>query len=56
MFSKLKYAVPLALAVGTAGAVDSFDEMAPEDILRALIDETGSPYLCLLYTSDAADE
>ena len=45
MFSKLKYAVPLALAVGTAGAVDSFDEMAPEDILRALIDETGSPYL-----------
>ena len=45
MFSKLKYAVPLALAVGTAGAVENFDEMAPEDILRALIDETGSPYL-----------
>ena len=45
MLSKLKYAVPLALAVGTAGAVDSFDEMAPEEILRALIDETGSPYL-----------
>jgi sulfur-oxidizing protein SoxA len=45
MFSKLKYAVPLALAVGTAGAVENFDEMAPEDIIRALIDETGSPYL-----------
>jgi sulfur-oxidizing protein SoxA len=45
MFSKLKYAVPLALAVGTASAVDSYDEMAPEEILRALIDETGSPYL-----------
>jgi L-cysteine S-thiosulfotransferase len=46
MFSKVKYAVPfLALAVGTAGAVDSYDEMAPEEILRALIDETGSPYL-----------
>ena len=45
MFSKLKYAAPLAMAVGTAGAVDSFDEMAPEDILRALIDQTGSPYL-----------
>jgi len=45
MFSKLMYAVPLALAVGTAGAVDSFVRMAPEDILRALIDETGSPYL-----------
>ena len=45
MFSNLKYAVPLALAVGTAGAADSFDEMAPEEILRTLIDETGSPYL-----------
>ena len=45
MLSKLKFAVPLALVVGTAGAVDSYDEMAPEEILRALIDETGSPYL-----------
>lgn len=46
MFSKVKYVLPLlALAVGTASAVDSYDEMAPEEILRALIDETGSPYL-----------
>ena len=45
MFRTLKYVVPLALAVGTASAVDSFGDMAPEDILQALIDETGSPYL-----------
>ena len=45
MFRKFIYAVPLALAVGTAGAVDSFVDMAQEDILQTLIDETGSPYL-----------
>ena len=46
MFSKVKYVLPLlVLAIGTASAVDSYDEMAPEEILRALIDETGSPYL-----------
>jgi len=45
MFRKLIYAVPLALTVTTAGAVDSFAGMAQEDILQTLIDETGSPYL-----------
>jgi sulfur-oxidizing protein SoxA len=38
-------AVPLALAAATAGASDSYAEMAPEEILQALIEETGSTYL-----------
>lgn len=45
MFRKVKYAVPLILAVGSAAAVDSYVDMAPEEILRTLIDESGSPYL-----------
>jgi sulfur-oxidizing protein SoxA len=45
MFSKALYAVPLALAVGTATAADSYVGMAPEEILQALIDKTGSRYL-----------
>jgi len=45
MFGKVKYAVPLVLALGTAGADESFIGMAPEEILQALIDESGSPYL-----------
>ncbi len=45
MLTKLKYALPLVLVVGSAGAAESFEEMAPEDILQALIDATASPYL-----------
>lgn len=45
MFRKLKIAIPLALLVGTVGAADSYVDMAPEEILQSLIDETGSSYL-----------
>jgi sulfur-oxidizing protein SoxA len=45
MFSKALYALPLALAVGTATAADSYVGMAPEEILEALIEKTGSAYL-----------
>lgn len=45
MLPKALYALPLALAVGTVSAADSYVGMAPEEILQALIDETGSAYL-----------
>jgi len=46
MFKKLLYALPLALAVpGIATAANDYADMAPEEILQALIDETQSPYL-----------
>lgn len=45
MFSKALYALPLALAVGTATAADSYVGMAPEEILESLIEKTGSAYL-----------
>jgi sulfur-oxidizing protein SoxA len=45
MFRKLIFALPLALAVGNASAAESYEGMAPEDILRALIEKTGSDYL-----------
>jgi sulfur-oxidizing protein SoxA len=45
MFRKVLYALPLALAVGHAGAAESYEGMAPEDILTALIEKTGSAYL-----------
>ena len=45
MFSKALYALPLALAVGTATAADSYGGMAPEEILESLIEKTSSAYL-----------
>ncbi|MGB5773919.1 MAG: sulfur oxidation c-type cytochrome SoxA, partial [Sedimenticolaceae bacterium] len=45
MFGKIFSALPFVLAVGHASATDSYAEMAPEDILQALIDKTGSAYL-----------
>jgi sulfur-oxidizing protein SoxA len=45
MFSKALCALPLALAIGTAAASDDYVGMAPEEILQALIDKTGSAYL-----------
>ncbi len=39
------YVLPFALLIGSAGAAESYAEMAPEDILQSLIDETGSAYL-----------
>jgi sulfur-oxidizing protein SoxA len=46
MSTKALYALPLALAVaGYATAADNYADMAPEEILQALIDQTGSRYL-----------
>jgi len=45
MIRKLAYALPFVLAVSSAFAEDSYVDMAPEDILQALIDKTGSAYL-----------
>jgi len=45
MLRKVMYAVPMALVVATAGAADSYEGVAQEDILQALIDGTGSAYL-----------
>jgi sulfur-oxidizing protein SoxA len=45
MFRKITFAIPLALLVGTVSAADSYVDMAPEEILQSLIDETGSSYL-----------
>jgi sulfur-oxidizing protein SoxA len=45
MFRMVKYAVPLILAVGMADAGEDFTGVAQEDILQALIDDTGSAYL-----------
>lgn len=45
MFARALNAIPLALAIGTAHAVDSYVDMAPEEILQSLITESGSAYL-----------
>ena len=45
MFHKVSFAVPIALAIGSAGAVDSYIGMAPVEILESLIEKTNSPYL-----------
>jgi sulfur-oxidizing protein SoxA len=45
MFHKASFAIPLALAIGSAGAVDSYVDMAPVEILESLIEQTNSDYL-----------
>ncbi len=46
MIKNLVYALPLALGISfTASAADDYADMAPEEILQALIDETQSSYL-----------
>jgi sulfur-oxidizing protein SoxA len=45
MFRHVLYALPLTLAVGHAGAADSYEGMAPVEILEALIEKTDSAYL-----------
>ncbi len=45
MLHRTLYALALILVMGGAYAVDDYAEMAPEEILQALIDETGSNYL-----------
>lgn len=45
MLHRTPYALALILVMGGAYAVDDYADMAPEEILQALIDETGSNYL-----------
>ena len=45
MLHRSPYALALILVMGGAYAVDDYVDMAPEEILQALIDETGSSYL-----------
>jgi len=45
MLHRTPYALALIVVIGGAHAVDDYAEMAPEEILQALIDETGSNYL-----------
>lgn len=45
MFHKVSFAIPFALVMGSAGAVDSYVDMAPVEILESLIEKTNSPYL-----------
>ncbi len=45
MFRKAAMACPVVFAFGVAHAAESYEGMAPEEILQALIDQTGSAYL-----------
>jgi len=45
MLHRTPYALALILVMGGAYAVDDYADMAPEEILQALIDKTGSNYL-----------
>ncbi len=45
MVRKVAYALPFALALSVANAAEDYTQMAPEEILQALIDKTGSAYL-----------
>ena len=45
MFRKVLFVLPIAMGLGHAVVADDYVGMAPEDILRTLIEETGSAYL-----------
>jgi sulfur-oxidizing protein SoxA len=45
MFRKVLFVLPIAMGLGHAVVADDYAGMAPEDILRSLIEETGSAYL-----------
>ena len=45
MFRKVLHVLPIALIFSQAAVADSYAGMPPEDILRTLIEQTGSAYL-----------
>ena len=45
MLRTIYFALPIVVTLGAAHASESYDGMAPEEILQALIDESGSAYL-----------